>query len=84
MGGTVIKKYAKFGDFVTGVLGGYIDEKGNLEMESGVFRKRLFVPEIAYNRTTYFKGRMVNSPVVVVPYCHTWITAMEPTPSLPI
>lgn len=61
-GGTVIKKYAKFGDFVTGVLGGYIDEKGNLEMESGVFRKRLFVPEIAYNRTTYFKGRMVNSP----------------------
>lgn len=55
-------KGAKFGDFVTGVLGGYIDEKGNLEMESGVFRKRLFVPEIAYNRTTYFKGRMVNSP----------------------
>ena len=62
LGGTVIKKYAKFGDFVTGVLGGYIDEKGNLEMESGVFRKRLFVPEIAYNRTTYIKGRMVNSP----------------------
>lgn len=61
LGGTVIKKYAKFGDFVTGVSGGYIDEKGNLEMESGVFRKRLFVPEIA-NRTTYFKGRMVNSP----------------------
>ena len=62
LGGTVIKKYAKFGNFVTGVSGGYIDEKGNLEMESGVFRKRLFVPEIAYNRTTYFKGRMVNSP----------------------
>lgn len=62
LGGTVIKKYAKFGDFVTGVSGGYIDEKGNLEMGSGVFRKRLFVPEIAYNRTTYFKGRMVNSP----------------------
>lgn len=62
LGGTVIKKYAKFGDFVTGVSGGDIDEKGNLEMESGVFRKRLFVPEIAYNRTTYFKGRMVNSP----------------------
>lgn len=62
LGGTVIKKYAKFGDFVTGVLGGYIDEKGDMEMGSGVFRKRLFVPEIAYNRTTYFKGRMVNSP----------------------
>lgn len=62
LGGVLIKKYAKFGDFVTGVSGGYIDEKGNLEMESGVFRKRLFVPEIAFNRTTYFKGRMVNSP----------------------
>ena len=47
---------------LTFLVGGYIDEKGNLEMESGVFRKRLFVPEIAYNRTTYFKGRMVNSP----------------------
>ena len=62
LGGVLINKYAKFGDFVTGVSGGYIDEKGDMEMESGVFRKRLFVPEIAYNRTTYFKGRMVNSP----------------------
>jgi hypothetical protein len=62
LGGTVIKKYAKFGDFVTGVDGGFINEKGDIEMGSGVFRKRLFVPEIAYNRTTYFKGRMVNSP----------------------
>ena len=62
LGGVLINKYAKFGDFVTGVLGGYIDEKGDMEMGSGVFRKRLFVPEIAYNRTTYFKGRMVNSP----------------------
>lgn len=62
LGGVLIKKYAKFGDFVTGVSGGYIDEKGDMEMGSGVFRKRLFFPEIAYNRTTYFKGRMVNSP----------------------
>lgn len=62
LGGVLINKYAKFGDFVTGVSGGYIDEKGDMEMGSGVFRKRLFVPEIAYNRTTYFKGRMVNSP----------------------
>ena len=60
--GIVVKSYLKIGEFITGVSGGYIDEKGNLEMESGVFRKRLFVPEIAYNRTTYFKGRMVNSP----------------------
>jgi len=62
LGGVLINKYAKFGDFVTGVSGGYIDEKGDMEMGNGVFRKRLFVPEIAYNRTTYFKGRMVNSP----------------------
>jgi hypothetical protein len=54
LGGVLIKKYAKFGDFVTGVSGGYIDEKGDMEMGSGVFRKRLFVPEIAYNRTTLF------------------------------
>lgn len=60
--GIIVKSYLKIGEFITGVSGGYIDEKGNLEMESGVFRKRLFVPEIAYNRTTYFKGRMVNSP----------------------
>lgn len=60
--GIVVKSYLKIGEFITGVSGGYIDENGNLEMESGVFRKRLFVPEIAYNRTTYFKGRMVNSP----------------------
>lgn len=62
LGGTVIKKQAKFGEFLTGVSGGYINEKGEMEMDSGVFRKRIFVPEIAYNRTTYFKGRMVNSP----------------------
>lgn len=60
--GIIVKSYLKIGEFITGVSGGYIDEKGNLEMESGVFRKRLFVPEIAFNRTTYFKGRMVNSP----------------------
>lgn len=37
LGGVLIKKYAKFGDFVTGVSGGYIDEKGDMEMGSGVF-----------------------------------------------
>lgn len=60
--GITVKVSAKFGEFITGVSGGFIGEDGDLEMESGVFRKRLFVPEIAYNRTTYFKGRMVNSP----------------------
>jgi hypothetical protein len=62
LGGVLIKNYAKFGEFITGVSGGYIDEDGNLEMESGVFRKRVFFPEAAFNRVTYFKGRMVSSP----------------------
>lgn len=54
--------WVKFGEFLTGISGGYIDKNGNLEMEEGIFRKRLFVPEIAYNRVTYFKGRMCASP----------------------
>lgn len=62
LGGVLIKKLARFGDFVTGISGGMIDENGDLEMESGYFRKRLFVPELAYNRITYFKGRAVLSP----------------------
>lgn len=55
-------KAVKFGEFLTGISGGYIDKNGNLEMEEGIFRKRVFVPEIAYNRVTYFKGRMCASP----------------------
>lgn len=55
-------KAVKFGEFLTGISGGYIDKSGNLEMEEGIFRKRVFVPEIAYNRVTYFKGRMCASP----------------------
>lgn len=55
-------KGVQFGNFMTGIQGGYIDEKGNGELDSLEIRKRLFVPEIAYNRITYFKGRMVNSP----------------------
>ena len=61
-GGVKIGKHLTLGDFITGVSGGMIDEEGNMEMESGYFRKRLFVPEIAYNRITYFKGRAVISP----------------------
>lgn len=55
-------KAVKFGEFITGISGGCIDKNGILEMEEGIFRKRLFVPEIAYNRVTYFKGRMCASP----------------------
>lgn len=62
LGGAKIGKKLTLGDFITGVSGGYIGENGDMEMESGYFRKRLFVPEIAYNRITYFKGRAVLSP----------------------
>lgn len=62
LGGILVKGLARFGDFVTGVSGGMIDENGDMEMASGYFRKRLFVPEIAFNRITYFKGRAVLSP----------------------
>ena len=62
LGGVLIEKLARFGEFITGVSGGMIDENGDLEMRSGYFRKRLFVPELAYNRITYFKGRAVLSP----------------------
>lgn len=55
-------KAVKFGEFLTGISGGYIDKDGKMEMEEGIFRKRVFVPEIAYNRVTYFKGRMCASP----------------------
>ena len=54
--------WVKFGEFITGISGGCIDKNGILEMEEGIFRKRVFVPEIAYNRVTYLKGRMCASP----------------------
>lgn len=62
LGGVLIKELARFGEFITGVSGGMIDENGDMEMSSGYFRKRLFVPELAFNRITYFKGRAVLSP----------------------
>lgn len=34
LGGVLIKKYAKFGDFVTGVSGGYIDERVTWKWEA--------------------------------------------------
>lgn len=62
LGGAKIGKNLTLGEFITGVSGGLLSEKGEMEMESGYFRKRLFVPELAYNRITYFKGRAVLSP----------------------
>ena len=32
----------KFGEFITGISGGCIDKNGILEMEEGIFRKRVF------------------------------------------
>lgn len=54
--------WVKFGEFISGISGGCIDKNGILEMEEGIFRKRVFFPEAAYNRVTYFKGRMCASP----------------------
>lgn len=54
--------WVKFGEFISGISGGCIDKNGILEMEEGIFRKRVFFPEVAYNRVTYFKGRMCASP----------------------
>lgn len=54
--------WVKFGEFLTGISGGCIDKNGILEMEEGIFRKRVFFPEVAYNRVTFFKGRMCASP----------------------
>ena len=60
--GTVIKKYAKFGDFVTGVSGGYIGEDARAELEALVLRSSLSVPELRFNRQTYFEGYNTISP----------------------
>lgn len=44
--------WVKFGEFISGISGGCIDKNGILEMEEGIFRKRVFFPEVAYNRVT--------------------------------
>ena len=62
LGGTVIKKYAKFGDFVTGVSGGYIGEDARAELEALVLRSSLSVPELRFNRQTFFEGYNTISP----------------------
>ena len=62
LGGTVIKKYAKFGDFITGVQGGYIGEDARAELEALVLRSSLSVPELRFNRQTYFEGYNTISP----------------------
>lgn len=62
LGGVIIKNLAKFGDFLTGVSGAMIDDNGDAEFRSIYARKRIFTPEVAYNRVTYIKGKFIISP----------------------
>lgn len=62
IGGLFVKGFIKIGDFMSGLQGGYIDEKGNAELESLILRSYLAVPELRYNRITYFEGYNLISP----------------------
>ena len=62
LGGVLIKNYAKFGDFIPGVSGGYIGEDARAELEALVLRSSLSVPELRFNRQTYFEGYNTISP----------------------
>lgn len=62
LGGVLIDGLARFGDFITGVSGAMIDKNGDAEFRSIYARKRIFTPEVAYNRVTYIKGKFIISP----------------------
>lgn len=62
LGGVLIKGLARFGEFVTGVSGGMIDEDGTAELESLFLRSELIVPAIRYNYMTYFMGYNLITP----------------------
>lgn len=62
LGGAKIGKSLTFGDFITGMQGGYIGEDARAELEALVLRSSLSVPEIRYNRQTYFEGYNTISP----------------------
>ena len=62
IGGLFVKGFIKIGDFMSGLQGGYIDEQGNAELESLILRSYLAVPELRYNRITYFEGYNLISP----------------------
>ena len=53
---------ARFGDFITGMQGGYINEKGEAELEKLYLRSELIVPAIRYNYMTYFMGYNLITP----------------------
>ncbi len=62
LGGTVIGGLAKFGEFITGVSGGMIDNLGRAELESLYLRSELIVPAIRYNYMTYYMGYNLITP----------------------
>lgn len=62
IGGVLINGLARFGDFITGVSGAMIDKNGDAEFRSIYARKRIFTPEVAFNRVTYIKGKFIISP----------------------
>ena len=62
IGGVLIKGLAKFGDFITDISGAMIGDNGDAEFRSIYARKRIFTPEVAYNRVTYIKGKFIISP----------------------
>lgn len=62
LGGVRIGKHLTIGEFLTGIQGGYIDEKGKAELESLHLRSELIVPYIRYNFMTYFAGYNLISP----------------------
>lgn len=62
LGGVLIKGMARFGDFITGMQGGYINEKGEAELEKLYLRSELIVPAIRYNYMTYFMGYNLITP----------------------
>lgn len=62
LGGARIGKSLTFGDFITGMQGGYIGEDARAELEALVLRGSLSVPEIRFNRQTYFEGYNTISP----------------------
>lgn len=62
LGGARIGKHLTIGEFLTGIQGGYIDEKGKAELESLYLRSELIVPYIRYNFMTYFAGYNLISP----------------------
>jgi hypothetical protein len=62
LGGAIFKTLTKFGDFVTGVSGGIIQDNGEAELESLLLRGDLKVNAIRYNYMTYFMGYNLITP----------------------